>query len=89
MRVIAARPQLETSETEIETVVLSKAQHDFLEKLSRGVNPDMPMAFGGAHVIRTLLERIEEAGIDLSDATSEEELTRIAANGLRWPATDR
>ena len=82
MRVIA-RQSVPKTETEIETVVLSKAQHDFLAALSHDVNPEMPMAFGGAHVIRTLLERFEEAGIDLRDAKSEEDVAQIAAKTLR------
>lgn len=84
MRVVAAENPVPTAESEIETVVLSQAQFDFLAKVSRDVNPDMPTAFGGAHVIRTLLERIEEAGIDLRDANSEEGVTRLATTGLRW-----
>jgi hypothetical protein len=47
------------------------------------MNPDMPIAFGAPHAIRTLLERIEEAGVDLTSASTEEELTRIAVDGLR------
>ena len=86
MRVVAAKNELPTSQTEIETIVLTQAQLDYVAQLSRGVNPEMPMAFGGAHVIRTLLERIEEAGIDLGDAKSEDDVTRIAATGLRWQA---
>ena len=86
MRVVAAKNELPTSQTEIETIVLTQAQLDYVAQLSRGVNPEMPMAFGGAHVIRTLLERIEEAGIDLGDAKSEDDVTRIAAMSLRWQA---
>lgn len=84
MRVVAAKTEFPTSETESETVVLTQAQLEYVAELSRGVNPEMPMAFGGAHVIRTLLERIEEAEIDLCEAQSEEDVTRIAATGLRW-----
>lgn len=84
MRIVAANTAIPAIATEIETVVLSKAQFDYLATASRDVNPDMPVAFGGAHVIRTLLERIEEAGIDLRDAKSEEDVSRLAATGLRW-----
>lgn len=86
MRVVAATTELPNNQTEIETIVLTQAQLDYVAQLSRGVNPEMPMAFGGAHVIRTLLERIEEAGIDLGDAKSEDDVTRIAATSLRWQA---
>lgn len=86
MRVVAAKTELPNDETEVETIVLTEAQLDYVAQLSRGVNPEMPMAFGGAHVIRTLLERIEEAGIDLGDAKSEDDVTRIAATCLCWQA---
>jgi hypothetical protein len=85
MRVVAAaQPDLLPSEIESETILLTRAQLDYVAELSHGLNPRMPMAFGGAHVIRTLLERIEEADIDLRDAKSEEDVTRIAATNLRW-----
>lgn len=84
MRLVAAKNPVPTVESETETLVLSRAQFDFLAKASRDLNPDMPMAFGGAHVIRILLERIEEAGIDLRDAKSEEDVTQLATTGLRW-----
>jgi hypothetical protein len=66
----------------IETLAVSNAQFAFLGDLAHQLNPDMPMEFAGAHVIRTLLERFEDSGIDLTAASSEEEVTRIAANGL-------
>jgi hypothetical protein len=84
MRVVAAETELPNNETEIEMIALTPAQLDYVAQLSHDVNPDMPIAFGGAHVIRTLLERIEEAGIDLGDAESEDDVTRIAATSLRW-----
>ncbi|HSP14105.1 MAG TPA: hypothetical protein VLV78_05075 [Thermoanaerobaculia bacterium] len=70
-------------ESNIETLVVSSAHLEFLGQLAHEINPDMPMAFAGAHVVRTLLERFEESGIDLTAARSEEELTRIAARELR------
>ena len=84
MRVVAIAPPSPTvAETDSETVVLSEAQLQLLAAICHRLNPDMPMAFGGAHVIRTLIERLDEAGIDLADAKSEEEIARVAANGLR------
>lgn len=84
MRVVAAIPTpCDVEQRDTETVVLSEAQLDFLGTVSERLNPDMPMAFGGAHVIRTLLERIEEAGVDLADAKDQEEITRLAADALR------
>ncbi len=50
--------------SEIETVGLTHAQFEQLANMSRDINPEMPVAFGGAHAVRTLLERCEEAGID-------------------------
>lgn len=64
-------------------LLLTAAQQQYLRGQSNGLNPDMPLAFGAAHVVRTLLERVEESGMDLSEASSEEELTRVATAGLR------
>ena len=71
------------SESDIESVVLSTAHVDYLDRLGRQMNPDMPPAFARAHVIRTLLERFEQAGLDLSDASTEEEIARAGAAGVR------
>ena len=54
-------------ESELETVMLSSTQLDYLDGQSRRLNPDMPAAFGRAHVLRSLLERLEESGLDLTD----------------------
>ena len=47
--------------------MLSSAQLDYLDGQSRRLNPDMPVAFGRAHILRSLLERLEESGVDLTD----------------------
>jgi len=83
MKLVAAKKVEENGPANIETVILPETQLHRLGRVAAAVNPDMPMAFAGAHIIRTLLERFEEADIDLTGATSEEELTRIAARGLR------
>ncbi len=84
MKLIAAKEEIPASpDTAVETLLLTPAQVDFLGRLTRDLNPDMPMAFGVPHVVRTLLERVEESGIDLTEAASEEELTRIGARSLR------
>ena len=70
-------------ESEIETLFLTAAQNAYLGRQSQAINPDMPVEFGAAHVIRTLLERMEESGIDASEASSEEEVTRVAVARLR------
>ena len=69
--------------TDVETVLLSRAQLEFLGQVSQEMNPAMPLPFGGAHVIRTLLERIEEADLDLSAASSEAEIAAIATAALQ------
>jgi hypothetical protein len=54
-------------ESEVETVVLSTAQLEYLDGQGRRMNPEMPAAFSRAHVLRTLLERLEESELDLTD----------------------
>jgi hypothetical protein len=80
---IAAKSITPEDPSGIETFVISRTQLDYLASLAQEMNPDMPMAFAGAHVIRTLLERFEESGIDLTGASSEEELTLVAARTLQ------
>ena len=84
MRVVAAAPPPSVApESEHETVILTEGQLQFLGALCHRLNPDMPIEFGGAHVVRTLLERLEEAGFDLAEANSEEEIAPLTAEGLR------
>jgi hypothetical protein len=83
MKLVAAQESIPEPESDVVVFDLSEAQLDYIGRVAHEINPDMPMAFGGAHVVRTLLERFEESGIDLTAASSEEELTRIAARGLR------
>lgn len=68
---------------ELETIVLSGKHLDYLGELAREINPAMPASFGLPHLIRTLLDRVEQSGIDLTDAGSEEEIARLAAGHLR------
>jgi hypothetical protein len=68
---------------EMETLVLSDRHLEYLEQISRAMNPAMPKAFGWPHAIRVILDRIEESGIDLTDAASEEEIAALAAGKLR------
>lgn len=84
MKLLTATPDLpETDAGSVETIALSQAHLDFLAAVSERINPDMPAAFGRAHVVRTLLERLEDTEVNLSDASSEEKLAEIAAAGLR------
>ena len=62
-----------------ETVVLSDAHIEYLERISPELNPE----FGWSHAIRTILDRFEQSGIDLTAASSEEEIARLAAAQLR------
>lgn len=72
---------------ELETIVLSGKHLDYLGQLAHEMNPDMPASFGLPHLIRTLLDRVEESGIDLTDACSEEEIARLAAGRLGGQST--
>ena len=82
MKLVATEKTAAGAPSTIETVAISNTQFAFLGELAHQLNPDMPMEFAGAHVIRTLLERFEESGIDLTAASSEEEVTRVASKGL-------
>ena len=88
MKLVAAKTVDSETSNDIETFVISRAQLDYLGRLANENNPDMPMAFAGAHIIRTLLERFEDSGIDLTEASSEEELTQIAARAMRQRRRD-
>ena len=69
--------------SEVETLSLPQSHLQFLAELSRRLNPATPEVFGNAHALRTLLDRLEEAQIDLSAASSEEKIARIATAALR------
>jgi hypothetical protein len=75
-------PPVETgrgnSPNELETLVLSDRHLDYLGQISLELNPDMPASFGLPHLIRTILDRVEQSGIDLTDACSEEEIAELA-----------
>jgi hypothetical protein len=63
MRLVAAVTDYPSAESEIETVTLSPAQIEFLDRLSRELDPDIAPAFGRPHVVRALLEKLEEAEV--------------------------
>jgi len=83
MKLLGKSQENATGSREMETLTLSGQHLDYLQRVSQQMNPDMPMAFGWPAAIRTILERIEESGIDLTDATSEEEIAQLAAGRLR------
>jgi hypothetical protein len=76
--VVHAEQDEQIAEPAIETVVLSEAQIEYLERMSSDSN-----AFGWSHAIRAILDRFEQSGIDLTAASSEEEIARLAAAQLR------
>jgi len=65
-----------------ETLVISGRQLEYLDQVSFEMNPGMPLAFGAPHVIRTILDRFAQGEIDLTDASSEEEIARLGAGRL-------
>lgn len=71
------------SPNELETIALSGKHLDYLGQIALEMNPDMPASFGLPHLIRAILDRVEESGIDLTDACSEEDIARLAAGRLR------
>src|SRR3954470_1076383 len=86
VRRMKAMNQIEDSgvaSRELETLMLSDHHLDYLERLCQTLNPQMPSPFGWPHPIRAILDRIEESGIDLTDASSEEEIALLAAGRLR------
>lgn len=75
--------------SELETLVLCDEHLDYLGHLAREMNPDMPESFGLPHLIRTIIDRVEQSGIDLTDACSEEDIARLAAKTLSGQSTRR
>jgi hypothetical protein len=66
LKLVVSDPNTEL-ESELETLILSPTQLDYLDGQGRRLNPDTPAAFSRAHVVRTLLERLEESGLDLTE----------------------
>src|SRR5438552_13051573 len=83
MKLLTSAGENGVSSRELETLMLSDRHIDYLERISQSINPEMPTAFGWPQAIRAILDRIEESGIDLTDATSEEEIAHLAAGRLR------
>jgi hypothetical protein len=65
-----------------ETIVVTGVQEDYLQTVSRNFNPQMHLAFGLPHAIRTILDQVEASGVDLTDASSEDEIAELAAEAL-------
>jgi hypothetical protein len=83
MKLVAPIEEEMSFTEEMETLILSDRHLEYLEQISRSMNPAMPKAFGWPQAIRAILDRIEESGIDLTDAASEEEIAALAAGKLR------
>jgi len=83
MKLVAPIEEHSSLSEDLETLVLSDRHLEYLEQISRSMNPAMPRAFGWPQAIRAILDRIEESGIDLTDAASEEEIAVLAAGKLR------
>ena len=66
-----------------ETIVLTGGQAEYLQAVSRAMNPQMHRAFGLPHAIRTILDQVEASGVDLTGASSEDEIAELAAGALR------
>ena len=69
--------------SDLETIALSDRHLDYLGRIARAINPDMPASLGLPHLIRTILDRVEQSGVDLTDASSEEDIARLVAGRLR------
>jgi hypothetical protein len=82
MKLVAPIEEHSSLSEDLETLVLSDRHLEYLEQISRSMNPAMPRAFGWPQAIRAILDRIEESGIDLTDAASEEEIAVLAAGKL-------
>lgn len=74
---------------EMEILLLSEEHLDYLGQVAREMNPDMPESFGLPYLIRTILDRIEQSGIDLTAACSEEDIALLVARRLRAEADRR
>jgi hypothetical protein len=83
MKLLTSAEKNEGTSVELENLQLTARQIDFLQRVSASVNPAMPAAFGWPHAIRLILDRIEQSGIDLTDAKSEQEIADLAAGRLR------
>ncbi len=91
LKLVAQNADEETGDAMIETIALTEAQIEYLERMSHELNPVMPKAFAWPHAVRAILDRFEQSGIDLTAASSEDEIARLAAAKLRagTPSTER
>lgn len=83
MKLVSARREVARTDPATEIITLSRQHAAFLDHVSHGINPQMPEVFGWPHAIRTILDRIQASGIDLTEASSERDIARLAAAELR------
>ena len=86
---LVPNPSPADEKSEIETIDLDRRHAELLEKLSRGINPEMPREFGQAHAIRLLLDYVEKAEIDLTHGATEDEATALATPAITRRRTRR
>jgi hypothetical protein len=67
---------------DLEILDLSGRHLEYLGQVAREMNPAMPASFSLPHLIRAILDRVEQSGIDLTDACTEEDITRLAMSRL-------
>ena len=77
-------PQKEVAGTSpaTELLTLTLDQVEFLQTASQAINPGAHPRFGLPHVVRTLLDYIETSGIDLTVASSEDEIAALVGGQL-------
>jgi len=83
MKLVSAKREVAGTDPATEIITLSRRHAAYLDHVSHGINPEMPEVFGWPHAIRTILDRIEASGIDLTEASNEREIARLAAAELR------
>jgi hypothetical protein len=82
---LVAAVQDSHSTDQLETLALSPRHLGFLSGLAERTN--MAPEFGVAHLIRALIDRVEANGLDLSEASSEHEITGLVLASLEGEAT--
>jgi hypothetical protein len=78
MRLASTNRTVAGDDPATETICLSQRHASLLAKMSYELNPAMPKEFGWPHAIRTILDRVEASGIDLTAASSENEVAQLA-----------
>jgi hypothetical protein len=89
MKLLAMAPQVTNQPlSEVETVLLSPDEYEVLDRARRELNPDMPMEFAGPHIIRALIDRLEQS-TPAPSPRGEDEVTRPGPRRARPNCSDR